>query len=394
MNSHKYLIIGGGIAADSAIKGIRLVEPGADIGLIGDEPEGIYNRPPLSKGLWDGLAITEIMRPSRDQQAACHFGRRATAIDVARKIVRDNRGGLYRYDKLLLATGGSPRKIDGNDGGVIYFRTLGDYRRLRGAADQRLDVGIIGGGLIGTELASALRKAGVQVTLYCGSGGAGSHILPAALQEQLARHLRARGVDVGEGVGVRRVDVLPNGRTQVTLTNARSADHARVVCGIGLVPNIELAQAAGLAIEGGIAVGADLRTSNASIWAAGDCAAYFVPALGRRLLSQHEEHANFSGLAAGRSMAGASINYAALPYFYSAVGELTYEGIGDVDARLPHQIHDRPGGSAARVAYLRDGRVVGVLFWNCRADVEVASTLIESREPWSRARFDVLFGSG
>lgn len=394
MNSHKYLIIGAGIAADSAIKGIRLVEPGADIGVIGDEPDGIYNRPPLSKGLWDGLAVTEIMRPSRSQQAACHLGRRATSIDPARKLVRDNRGVLYRYDRLLLATGGSPRKLEGNDAGVVYFRTLADYRRVRAMTDQRLDIAIAGGGLIGTELAASLRKTGVDVRIYCGSGGPGSHLLPPVLQEQLARQLRSRGVDVVEAVGVRRVDVLANGRTQLNLSNGRTADAARLVCGIGLVPNVDLAQAAGLAIDGGIAVGSDLRTSDPSIWAAGDCAAHVVPALGRRMLAQHEEHANFSGLAAGRSMAGAAITYTALPYFYSSAGDISYEGIGDVDARLAHHLHVRAGGSAARVAFLRDGRVVGVLFWNCRADIDIASNLIEAREPYSRERFDLLLGTG
>lgn len=392
MKFHKYLIVGAGIAADSAIKGIRLVEPGADIGVIGDEAEGIYNRPPLSKGLWDGLAVSEIMRPSRTQQAACHFGRRAMSIDPMRKLVRDDRGVLYRYDRLLLATGGSPRKLEGNDAGVVYFRTLADYRRVRAMTDQRMDIAIAGGGLIGTELAASLRKTGVNVSLYCGNDGPGGRLLPPMLQGQLARQLRSRGVDVFEGVSVRRVDVLPTGRTQLSLSDGRTVEAARLVCGIGLRSNVELAQAAGLTIDGGIAVGSDLRTSDASIWAAGDCAAHVVPALGRRVLAQHEEHANFSGLAAGRSMAGAKVAYTALPYFYSSVGDISYEGIGDVDARLAHDMRVRPGASAARVAFLCDGRVVGVLFWNCRSDVDAASSLIESREPYSCERFDRLLG--
>jgi NADPH-dependent 2,4-dienoyl-CoA reductase/sulfur reductase-like enzyme len=386
MYSYDFLIVGGGMAADSAIKGIRLVNSAARIGLVGEEPYPPYNRPPLSKALWDGMPIDEIWRPTRGRQVEMHLGRTIESIDLQRRVARDQRGEVYRFGRLLLAVGGRPARLPGDDAGVIYFRTLADYRRLRTVADAKGHVVIVGGGLIGTEVAAALRKAGSPVTLVCGRAGPGGHLLPPALSDQMARLLRTHGVTVEEGVRVAGLErgAGSTGEHVLRLSDGRRLSAARVVAGVGLQPNVELARAAGLAVGRGILVNAQMQTSHPDVFAAGDCCEYPCPALGGLVQSQHEEHANFSGIAAGRAMAGSPLNYSALPYFYSRLFELNYEGIGRTDPRLETVTVSRPGAAEAIVYYLDAGRVRGVLFWNARPDLERAAALIESMQTVDR----------
>ena len=153
----------------------------------------------------------------------------------------------------------------------------------------------------------------------------------------------------------------------------------RVVAGLGLLANTHLALAAGITCTQGIDVDATLETSSPGIFAAGDCVNYWCPALGRRVHSQHEEHANFSGIAAGRAMAGKAVQYGSLPYFYSRVFDHGYEGIGLTDSALEHHVVAPRGAMEATVYYLEKQCVVGVLFWNVRADLERATELIEAK---------------
>jgi len=380
MFSYRYLIIGGGMAADSAIKGIRLVDPEARIGMVGDELDPPYNRPPLSKALWDGMPMEQVWRPARGKQVESHLGRRIQSLDLQRRAVRDQRGEVYRYEKLLLAVGGSPRRLPGNDDGVIYFRTLADYRRVRVATQLQQAVTVIGGGLVGTEIAAALRKAGSAVTLITGLAGPGGHLLPVAQIKQLDRALSSRGVRVMDGVRVSQIDKITDGQHRIVLSDRRTLNATMVVAGLGLDPNVDLAKAAGLATDHGITVNMHLCTSHADVFAAGDCTSHWCSDLGIRVNAQHEEHANFSGIAAGRAMAGKPVEYSALPYFYSRVGDLAYEGIGVTDPKLEtHTVAPR-GPNEVIVYYLHAGRVRGVLFWNVRADLEAAANLIASSD--------------
>ena len=388
MHRYKYLIIGGGMAADSALKGIRMSDPSATVGLVSDEMDKPYNRPPLSKTLWDGLPLEEIWRPNRGAQVTLHLGRRIVALDPARKQARDQSGEIYVFEQALLAVGGSPRRIPGEDDAVIYFRTLADYRRLRALA-QAEPITIVGAGLIGTELAACLRKAGFPVELYCGSRGLVRSVLPQVLSNELARSLEGRGVRLHR-LSITRIQKTAGGQ-QLTLNDGRNVPARRVLAGLGLIANTQLATDAGIvcaqdiannqgvANNQGINVDASLKTSSPGIFAAGDCVNYWCSALSRRVNSQHEEHANFSGIAAGRAMAGKAVNYASLPYFYSRVFDHAYEGIGITDTALEHHVVAPRGPMEATVYYLESQRVVGVLFWNVRADLERATELIEAK---------------
>ncbi len=136
MPSYKYLIVGGGMTADAAVRGIRQVDANRAIGLISAEPSPPYNRPPLSKGLWQSAKIESIWRKTESQGVEFHLGRKAQTLDSRNKRITDDQGTVYTFDKLLLATGGSPSRLPFGDDQIIYFRNLQDYQRLRGLAEQ------------------------------------------------------------------------------------------------------------------------------------------------------------------------------------------------------------------------------------------------------------------
>ena len=155
MKHYPYLIVGGGMTADAAARAIREVDPTAAVGLISAEAHPPYARPPLSKGLWKGDSESSIWRGTETTGVDLRLARRVTAIDAVRKTVTDDRGDAVTYGKLLLATGGTPRRLPLDSLQIIYFRTYDDYRRLRALANERLRFAVLGGGFIGTEIAAA-----------------------------------------------------------------------------------------------------------------------------------------------------------------------------------------------------------------------------------------------
>ena len=156
MNSYQYLIIGGGMTADAAVKGIRQINSTDSIGIISSEHHPPYNRPPLSKGLWKGEALEKVWRGTPTENVELHLSRTAGQIDPGKKRVVDDTGTAYSYGKLLIATGGRVRRLPYDAEGIIYFRTLDDYRSLKGLTERGKRFLVIGGGFIGSEIAAAL----------------------------------------------------------------------------------------------------------------------------------------------------------------------------------------------------------------------------------------------
>ncbi len=371
----KYLVVGGGVAADSAIKGIRLTDKAGSIGLVSDEADPPYNRPPLSKSLWDGMQIDRIWRATRGRVVELCLGRRVVNIDRDRKIARDDRGELYAYEKLLIATGGRARRLPGEDGGVVYFRTLADYRQVRAVSVSSNPICVVGGGLVGTEIAAGVRKSGAAVSLLCSRLGPCSSFLPPELVDRLEYSLGEVGVAVRRVGRVEWVRTSANGHTLICDTGENVAAR-HVIAGIGLDPNRELAEGAGLAVGRGIRVGEYCNTEDPAVFAAGDVIEYFCRDLDRWVGAEHEENANVSGLCAGRAMAGKSMSYDALPYFYSQVAGCSYEGIGLISNSFRLVLDNRSGAAASICYYLENDRPVGVLFWDCTPDIEAAQELI------------------
>lgn len=380
MEGYQYLIVGGGMAADAAARGIRELDRAGTLAIFGAEPHPPYDRPPLSKGLWKGKPLESVWRGTEATGATLRLARAIVAIDPGRKRVQDREGATYGYEKLLLATGGTPRRLPGADEGVIYFRTLDDYRRLREMAERAEAFAVIGGGFIGSEIAAALAMNGRRVTLVFPDAGIGARMYPARLSQFVNDYYGRRGVTVLPGERVSEVRQPRPGRFVVSLASGRTVEADGVVAGLGIEPNVALAEAAGLRIGNGIEVDEHCRTSHPDIYAAGDVASFPNPALGARLRVEHQDNADTMGRIAGRNLAGAGERYDSLPFFYSDLFELGYEAVGETDARLDLVEDWKEPFEQGVVYYLREGRVRGVLLWNTWNQVDAARRLIASGE--------------
>lgn len=382
MQRYQYLIVGGGMTADAAVHGIREVDADGTIGLIGWEQDPPYNRPPLTKGLWKGDAPDSIWRGTPKASVAMHLGCQAQSLDTAKKTVTDDQGTVYEYQKLLLATGATPRRLASADGSVIYFRTAHDYFRLRALAEQGGRFAVIGGGFIGWEIAAALTMNGKEVVMLFPEEGIGARIYPLELAHFLNDFYRQKSVQVVPGASVARVEKHGSDGAVVKTESQGEFVVDAVVAGLGVTPNVDLARAAGLKIDNGIVVDDLLRTSQPDIYAAGDVANFFNPALGKRLRVEHEDNANTMGSAAGKSMAGSGSPYHHLPFFYSDLFDLGYEAVGELDPALETVADWKEPFREGVVYYLRGSRVRGVLLWNVWGQVDAARELIASAGPF------------
>jgi NADPH-dependent 2,4-dienoyl-CoA reductase/sulfur reductase-like enzyme len=384
MSIYDHLIVGGGMTADAAVKGIREVDSRATIGVIGSEAHPPYDRPPLTKALWKGKPEAGIWRDTERTGAALHLGRTVKAIDLRAKSVLDDQGAVYGFGKLLIATGGTPRRLRASGGRILYYRTLDDYHRLREFVEERLRFAVVGGGFIGMEIAAALRMQGRDVVMFVGEGGLGTRLFPRDLSRFLVDYYRQRGVDVREGG---RVELRErNGKVAVLLGGGGEFEADVAVVGIGIRPNVELAQAAGLEVGDGIVVDDLLRTSGMDVYAAGDVASF--PFRGGRIRVEHEDNANEMGRAAGLAMAGEGAPYDRLPFFYSDLFDLGFEAVGSVDARCETHADWKEPFREGVVYYLADGRVRGVLLWNTWDQADHARRVIEEAKPVTGADLD------
>jgi len=384
MAHFRYLIIGGGMTADAAVRGIRELDADGSIGLIGAESDPPYNRPPLSKGLWKGKPVEKIFRKTADRNVELFLGRSVQMINPQEKSVLDNRNETFTYDKLLLATGGSPRKLPFGGDELIYFRTLDDYKNLRELCGKNRHFGIIGGGFIGSEIAAALNKSGEKVTMVFPEIGIGARLFPEDLSLYINDYYREKGVEVLAGKNVEDIKIQSGSYRLITDSDLQVVvDH--VVAGIGIIPNISLAKSAGIQIDKGILVNEMLQTSNADIYAAGDVAEIFQPDLGKRVVVEHEDNANTMGQHAGRNMAGADEKYDHLSYFYSDLFDLGYEGVGKLDPGMEIVSDWQEPFKKGVVYYLDGGKVRGVLLWNVWGKISEASDLIREAGPFKAA---------
>jgi 3-phenylpropionate/trans-cinnamate dioxygenase ferredoxin reductase subunit len=383
MPDYRYLIVGGGMTADAACRGIRDRDQDGSIGLVGEEDDPPYSRPPLSKALWQGKDEAKIWRGTKEHGVDLHLGRRAVAVDRGERRVTDDQGESYGYEQLLLATGGRPRRLPGASGDdVIYFRRLGDYRRLRSLADHGGSFVVLGGGFIGSELAAALRGVGCEVTLVFPEAGIGARIFPADLAGSVTDLYKSHGVEVLAGERVSRIERDGAGFA-VELESGTTLTGAAVVAGLGIEPATELAADAGLPVRDGIVVDELGRAGETGdVWAAGDVARFPVPLLGTDMRVEHEDHANSHGRAVGANMAGAGEPYRHLPFFYSDLFELGYEAVGEVDSRKETVGEWAEPYRKGVVAYLdEEQRPRGFLLVDVWGKVDAATELIAAGGP-------------
>lgn len=380
MTHYKYLIIGGGLAGDAATRGIRELDTDGSIGLVSAEPDPPYMRPNLSKGLWKGRPLEKIWRKT-EERAELLLGRKVSALDATKKTVKDDKGDEYTYDKLLIATGGAPIHLPFGDGNIVYFRNFQDYQRLRKMADEKNRFVVIGGGFIGSEIAAALTMVGKQVTMIFLEDAIGGLVFPGDLAHFLNDYYRQKGVDVIANDSVASIQ-KEGDRLIVRTGSGRAIEADGVVAGIGIRPNVELAQTAGLNVENGIIVNERLETSAPDVFAAGDAVNFFHDALGKRVRVEHEDNAVAMGKLAGRNMTGANETYTHVPMFYSDLFELGYEAVGEMSSKMETVADWQDEFKKGVIYYLADGRVRGVILWNVWKQADSARVLMMEKRPF------------
>jgi 3-phenylpropionate/trans-cinnamate dioxygenase ferredoxin reductase component len=385
--SYRYLIVGGGMSADAAARGIRDHDGDGSIGLVGADPDPPYARPPLSKGLWQGKEEATIWRGTADLGVELQLGRRITGIDLEGRTAIDDQNESYGWERLLLATGGRPRRLPSGDGDVVYYRTVADYRRVRERAREGARFVVIGGGFIGSEVAAALSWSGAGVTMVFPDNGIGARLFPPELAEFVNGYYREKGVEVLPG---ELVEAIEDG--VVRLGSGRTLEADGIVAGLGIEPATELAEAAGLPVDDGIVVDDRGRVGGRpDVFAAGDVARFPAKALGKHIRVEHEDHANTHGRAVGANMAGADAPYDHLPFFYSDLFELGYEAVGEVDSRLESVATWVEPNRKGVVGYIDDQRRPrGFLLWDVWGKVDEARTLIEAGEPIAEGQLEAL----
>jgi 3-phenylpropionate/trans-cinnamate dioxygenase ferredoxin reductase subunit len=384
-----FLIVGAGLAGAKAAQTLR--EEGFDgpITLIGTEPDRPYERPPLSKGYLAGKDERDsiYVHPEgwyREHDVELRTGVTATGLEPGPHQVVLDTGERLQYEKLLLTTGSSPRRLDvpGADlDGVRYLRRVQDADTLLAdlsGGGKRIVV--IGGGWIGLEVTAAARTHGNDVTLVEPQ----STVLRAALGQELGEVFaglhREHDVDLRLGTGVQALNGDGGRVTSVRTDGGDDLPADLVLVGVGARPNTELATAAGLTVDNGIVVDQALRSSDPDVFAAGDVASYFHPVFGRHLRVEHWANALNGGPAAARSMLGQPVSYDRIPYFYTDQYDLGMEYSGNVGPDGYDQVVYR-GDRAGREFisfWLKDGRVLAGMNVNVWDVTEPIQALVRS----------------
>jgi 3-phenylpropionate/trans-cinnamate dioxygenase ferredoxin reductase subunit len=363
-----YVIVGASLAGAKAAEAVRAAGYDGRLVLIGDERERPYERPPLSKELLKGEKPREKAFVHEEGWYAEHdvdlrLGTAATALHREDRVVELAGGERVAYDRVLLATGSSPRRLDvagGDLEGIRYLRRMGQAEQLRDTLAGGGSLVVVGGGWIGLEVAAAARHHGVEVVLVEPQPTPLYGVLGRRVGEVFSALHRDHGVDLRTGLGVDAFEGDGGRVTGVRTSDGSVIEAGLVLVGVGIVPNTRLAERAGLEVDNGVIVDEMLRTSDADVFAAGDVANAYNPLLGARVRVEHWANAANQGKAAGASMAGAGEPYAKLPYFFTDQYDLSMEYHGHVDREGADDVVLRgdPTDGPWYAFWLRQGRVL------------------------------------
>ena len=400
----KYLLVGGGLASSSAAKAIRLHDREGSVQLIGQEPTRPYHRPPLSKEFLRGNTpreelFTDYVGWFTQNHVNLNTGVRAVRLDTARKCIALDSGSEIHFDKLLIATGGTARQLTlpgAALANVHYLRNLADADRLHNAIEKAKKEGrpfdrngakgygtvtIIGGGLLGVELASTLTGLGLAVDLVVAATHPWKKFAGESTGKFLVRYLEQRGVKVHLLADAKALE--GDGRAQrVALSNGEVIPCDFVVAAIGMTPNKDLLRATPIAGERAILIDDHCRTNVPEIYAAGDCSALIDPLFGKYRQLDHWDSAVVTGTLAGRNMAGVDSRYDVVNHFESEVFDLRLRVWGDakqVDHRILRGVPGTDSPEFIEIGVAVDGRVAQVLAINQRDDASLFRALVQRR---------------
>jgi len=371
-----HVVVGAGLAGAKAVETLRGEGFSGPVTLIGSETERPYERPPLSKGLLLGTAEREsaFVHPPgwyAENDVDLRLGTTATGLDTGRKVVRLDGGEEVGYDRLLLATGATPRPLTVPGGErALTLRTLADSQRIADAVTEGTRLVVVGAGWIGLEVAAAARSRGATVSVV----EIAALPLQAVLGDEIATVFadlhRSHGVTLHLGASAASVSA-----DAVLLADGAEIPADVVVAGIGVTPNVGLAEGAGLAVGNGVLVDRRLATSDPDVFAAGDIANIDHPVLKARVRVEHWATALNSGPVAAKAMLGQDVSYEKLPYFYTDQFDLGMEYIGWLPPGTPADVVVR-GDLATRefiAFWLLDGRVaagMNVNVWDVNDDID------------------------
>jgi len=361
MKESAYVIAGASLAGAKAAETLRQEGFDGPLVLIGDETERPYERPPLSKDYLLGKADRETIYVHPQSWYAEHgvdlrLGARVTGVDAAANEITLADGSRVGYAKLLLTTGSSVRHlaVPGSDAeGVRYLRRASDSDQIKAAFAVASRVAVIGAGWIGLETAAAARAAGADVTILERGELPLLRLLGTEAAQVFAHLHRDHGVDLRFGVQVAEITGAGGQASGVRLADGTHIAADTIIVGIGITPNTQLADAAGLQVSNGIITSAQLRTSDPDIYAAGDVANAFHPLLGKHIRVEHWYNALHQPPAAARAMLGHDVAYDRVPYFYTDQYDLGMEYAGYVE----------PGGYDQVVFRGDVGRREFIAFW-------------------------------
>jgi programmed cell death 8 (apoptosis-inducing factor) len=421
--AYRYVIIGAGTAANSAVKAIRETDTEGEILLLGDAVQKAlpYHKPPLSGELhhkrktdmYPTLNFTDVEDENKelaqenagDKHLVKLAHRQARSIDYVEQLITLDNGQIYEFDSCLIATGGAPklapyfRELGEN---VMSYRTMRDFQQLKDSCQRVKSVAVVGGGLLATELASSIASE-LHIKVYQIFTGPGiySKLLPRYLSDYITEESRKSGVDVRRGFvcDCRR---LPDDSISLILDNGGHIDTEFVVVCTGAQPNVEIAKTAGLPIHeenGGIIVGPTLEVSE-NIFAAGDVISWHDPIFKNYRRIDWHDHSLASGHIAGKNMAGEALEYHHQPFFWSDLGIVGFEAVGLIDSNLPSigvwatsdtatseplvllQDDTAPAGFEFKkgfVYYLQRDYIVGILLVGIYGKIEESRAMIIQR---------------
>lgn len=383
---YDYIIVGGGVAAGTAVKVIRKLDEESSILLICREEHLPYERPPLSKDLWFGAKTPDQLLINNDDFYMDNSidvlqGTEVVNLNTNKRILTDSRRNGFIYEKLLLATGSTPRRLDipgGDLDEIRYYRTLDDYAYVSDRIGNGGSVLVIGGGFIGTEMAAALRSRDAKVTMLFDEDRIMGHIFPEDLSRELEKTYEGKGVTLIREDAPASFEKRDDGKIVTITKGGLTLESDLVIVGIGITPDTKLAEGTSITVKDGILVDKKLQTSVRNVYAAGDvaCAPYGGTKELRRI--DHWDSALHQGRIVGLNMIGSNKDYDYMPQFSSSLFDFSYEAVGDTDSSLDVFTDWKIENNTGVLYYLKENRVRGVVACNIAGKMEDARKLLRS----------------